>query len=146
MESEKRKRSLQNETVDIKVKLALMWVALMFLYLYNDIFSLFQPGHIVDLADGHLEGVHFTQTLLFSASVLMALPSLMVLLTLSAGAKANRIINISAGFFHILVLVATQFVGDSASWFYWRFYELLEALILLMIIRSSWKWPSAQLL
>ena len=91
-----------------------------------------------------MEGVHFTQTLLFGAAVLMALPSLMVLLSLVLKAKVNRIVNIVAGIFHILVLIGTQFVGENDSWFYWRFNELMEALFLLLIIWSAWKWPKVE--
>jgi len=135
---------LVDKKVNVKAKLALLWVALMFLYIYNDIFSMYQPGHVADLFEGHLEGVQFTQTLLIGAAVLMALPSLMVLLSLVLKAKVNRIVNIVAGIFHILILIGTQFVGESDSWFYWRFNELMEALFLVLIIWSAWKWPKVE--
>ncbi len=135
---------LENKKVNVKIKLALLWVALMFLYVYNDIFSMFQPGHVADMVEGQLEGVEFTQTLLFGAALLMAFPSFMVLLSLTLKARANRLVNIIAGIFHILVLVGTQFVGDSETWFYWRFYELLEVVFLALIIWTAWKWPSIE--
>ena len=144
METNKGIRSLEDKRVNVKTKLALFWVALMFLYIYNDIFSLFQPGHVADLVDGNLEGVEFNQTLLFSAAILMSLPSFMILLTLVLKARVVRWINIVMGFFQILVLVGTQFVGDSESWYYWRFNELLELIFLLIIIRTAWKWPSGE--
>ena len=75
--------------MNVKAKLALLWVALMFLYIYNDVFSFFQPGHVADLVDGQLEGVEFTQTVLFGAAVLMTLPSFMVLLSLTLRARMN---------------------------------------------------------
>ena len=56
---------LEDRKVNVKAKLALLWVALMFLYIYNDLFSLFQPGHVAELVEGQLGGVQFTQTLLF---------------------------------------------------------------------------------
>lgn len=132
---------LEDKKVNVKVKLALLWAALMFLYIYNDIFSMYQPGHVADLLEGHLEGVEFTQTLLLGAALLMAFPSFMVLLSLLLKAKANRIVNIVVGIFHILVLVGTQFVGEGETWLYWRLNELLEALFLVIIIWSAWKWP-----
>lgn len=132
---------LVDRKVNVKVKLALIWAALMFIYIYNDIFSMYQPGHVAELAEGHLEGVHFTQKLLFGAAVLMAFPSLMVLLSLLLRASVNRIVNIVAGIFHILVLIGTQFIGEGETWLYWRFNELLEALFLILIIWSAWKWP-----
>lgn len=133
----------EDRNVNVKTKLALLWVALMFLYIYNDIFSLYQPGHVADLVEGHLAGVQFTQTVLFGAAALMAFPSLMIFMSITLKAKANRLLNIIVGILHILVLLGTQFVGDSKNvWLYWRFYELLEVLLLILIIRTAWKWPA----
>ena len=105
---------------------------------------MYQPGHIAELAEGHLEGVHFTQTLLFGAAALMVLPSLMVLMSLILKARGNRLLNIVAGIFHILLLLGTQFVGESETWIYWRFNELMEALFLVIIIWTAWKWPAGE--
>lgn len=135
---------LDDRKVNVKVRLALYWVALMFLYIYNDIFSMYQPGHVADLVEGNLEGVQFTPTLLFGAAVLMALPSFMVLFSLILKARGNRIVNIVMGFFHILVLIGTQFIGESETWLYWRFNELLEAFFLVLIIWTAWKWPASE--
>jgi hypothetical protein len=135
---------LEDRKVNVKVKLALLWVALMFLYIYNDIFSMFQPGHVADLVEGQLEGVQFTQPLLFGAALLMAFPGFMILMSLTLKARANRLMNIIAGIFHVLVLIGTQFVGGGETWFYWRFYELLEALFLVLIIWTAWKWPAGE--
>jgi hypothetical protein len=132
---------LEDRKVNVKAKLAFLWIALMFFYIYNDMFSLWQPGHIAELVEGQLEGVQFTQTLLFGAAVLMAFPSFMVLLSLTLKARVNRLVNIVVGILHILVLLGTQFVGEEETWFYWRFYELLEALFLALIIWTAWKWP-----
>jgi hypothetical protein len=134
---------LEDRNVNVKVKLALFWVALMFFYIYNDLLSLNQPGHVAQLVEGQLEGVQFTQTILFGAAVLMAFPSFMILLSLTLKAKVNRLVNIIIGIFHIFVLLGTQFVGEGQVWFYWRLYELLEALFLVLIIWTAWKWPSA---
>ena len=135
---------LEDRKVNVKVKLALLWVALMFLYIYNDILSMYQPGHVAELFEGHLEGVQFTQKLLFGAAVLMAFPSFMVLLSLILKAKVNRLVNIIVGIFQILVLLGTQFVGEGETWYYWRFNELLEALFLVLIIWTAWKWPTSE--
>ena len=78
------------------------------------------------------------------AAVLMALPSLMILLSLTLKARANRLVNIVVGIFHIFVLLGTQFVGESETWFYWRINELLQALYLALIIWTAWKWPKQE--
>ena len=136
------KTILEDRQVNVKARLALLWIALMFLYIYNDLFSLYQPGHVAQLVEGHLEGVQFTQTLLLGAAVLMAFPSCMVLLSLTLKARANRLVNIIVGVFHVVVLIGTQFVGEGETWFYWRLYELLEALFLALIMWTAWKWPT----
>jgi len=135
---------LEDRKVNVKVKLALLWVALMFFYIYNDIFSLFQPGHVADLVEGQLEGVQFTQPVLFGAAILMAFPSFMVLMSLILKARANRLVNMVIGILHVLVLIGTQFIGEGETWYYWRFYELLEALFLALIIWTAWKWPVSE--
>ena len=135
---------LEDRKLNVKTKLALLWIALMFFYIYNDIFSLFQPGHVAELAEGHLEGVRFTQTLLLSAAILMVFPSCMVLLSLSLKARANRVVNIVVGILHIFVLLGTQFVGQGETWLYWRFYELLELLFIVFIIWTACKWPATE--
>ena len=133
---------LEDRKVNVKAKLAFLWVALMFFYIYNDLFSLMQPGHVAELVEGQLEGVQFTQTLLFGAAVLMAFPSIMILLSLTLKARVNRLVNIVVGILHIFVLLGTQFVGEGETWFYWRLYELLEAVFIAFIIWTAWKWPT----
>ena len=144
MTANKKSGMLVDKKVNMKVKLALLWVALMFIYIYNDIFSMYQPGHVAELTEGHLEGVKFTQTLLLGAAALMAIPSFMVLMSLILKARVNRIVNIAVGIFHILILAGTQFVGEGETWLYWRLNELFQAIFLVLIIWSAWKWPTAE--
>jgi hypothetical protein len=142
MSTQETTTMLEDRKVNVKAKLALLWVALMFFYIYNDFFSLYQPGHVAELVEGQLGGVQFTQTFLFGAAALMAFPSFMVLLSLTLKASANRLVNIIVGILHVLVLLGTQFVGEGEVWFYWRLYELLEAVFLALIIWTAWKWPT----
>ncbi len=126
--------------VNVKVKLALLWIALMFFYIYNDVFSFWQPGHVAELIEGQLEGVVFTQEILFGAAILMALPSIMVFLSLTLKAKLNRLVNIIVGIFHIIVLVGSLFVGGGI-WAYYALYMVFEAVFIVLIVWTAWKWP-----
>ena len=137
MSVQETKTKLEDRQVNVKAKLALLWVALMFLYIYNDIFSIYQPGHVADLLDGHLEGVHFTQEMLIGAVLLMAVPSIMVLLSVTLKASIVRWLNILVGAFQLLVLLGTQFVGEGETWIYWRIYEVLEAAFLAFIVWTA---------
>lgn len=131
---------LEDVKVNVKVKLALLWVALMFFYIYNDVFSLFQPGHVAELVEGELEGIQFTQELLFGAAILMAIPSFMVFLSLILPAKVNRRVNIIVGIFHAVVLVSTLLVPGEL-WAYYALYMIFEAVFIGLIVWHAWKWP-----
>ena len=132
---------LEDIKINVKVKLALFWVALMFFYLYNDLFSFFKPGTVEELVGGSLEGIVFTQELLFGAALLMALPSIMIFLSLTLKAKLNRMVNIIVGIFHMVVLVGTLMVpGD--LWVFYATYMVFEAVFIILIVWHAWKWPT----
>ena len=132
---------LEDVKINVKIKLALFWVALMFFYLYNDLFSFFKPGIVEELVGGSLEGIIFTQELLFGAALLMALPSIMIFLSLTLKAKLNRMVNIIVGIFHMVVLVGTMLVpGD--LWVFYATYMVFEAVFIVLIVWHAWKWPT----
>ena len=138
------KNSLVDIEINVKIKLALFWVALMFFYLYNDLFSFFKPGTVEELVGGSLEGIVFTQELLFGAALLMALPSIMIFLSLTLKAKMNRMVNIIVGIFHMIVLVGTLLVpGD--LWVYYATYMVFEAVFIILIVWHAWKWPTQEI-
>jgi hypothetical protein len=137
------KNSLVDIEINVKIKLALFWVALMFFYLYNDLFSFFKPGTVEELVGGSLEGIVFTQELLFGAALLMALPSIMIFLSLTLKAKLNRMVNIIVGIFHMVVLVGTLMVpGD--LWVFYATYMVFEAVFIVLIVWHAWKWPTQE--
>ena len=47
MNAQETTTMLEDRKVNVKAKLALLWIALMFFYIYNDLFSLWQPGPMV---------------------------------------------------------------------------------------------------
>ena len=57
--------------IDVKMKLSALWVALMLVYIYADIFSLFRPGHIEKMMSGQMGPFPVTQGSLFVFSILM---------------------------------------------------------------------------
>jgi hypothetical protein len=69
----------------------------------------------------------------------MAIPSLMVFLSLALKATVNRWANIGVGIVYAAVLVATLFAGkitaDSLL------YAVVEALLIALIVWHAWKWP-----
>ena len=90
-------RILEDVKINVKIKLAALWVALMFLYIYADIKSFFQQGIIEEIVAGEVAGILITPTLLWVTAILMSVPGVMVLLSLTLKPQANRWINIIVG-------------------------------------------------
>lgn len=126
--------------IDTKIKLSIMWVALMFLYAYNDILSFFQPGTVNDLATGAIEGIHFTPMLLLGSAILMSIPVIMILLSLSLRARTNRRANIGVGIFHLILLVGTT-LAPGETWAFYAYNMMGEGLIIILIVITAWTWP-----
>ena len=70
---------LEEASVNIRIKLAALWTAAMFFYIYGDFFSLYIPGHAGKLVSG--DTLLNTPIKLFAASVLMAIPPMIIILT-----------------------------------------------------------------
>jgi hypothetical protein len=133
---------LEDLDVNVKIKLAGLWVALMFFYLYRDVLGFMEPGRVEDLLAGELAGVQMTQAVLLGSAVLMAIPSVMVFLSLALRAQANRWANIILGIVHIAILGGTFFVGEISALY--AFYAIVEFLLIVLIVWHAWKWPKPE--
>lgn len=128
--------------IPVQVKLAAAWTSFMFLYVYVDILAFYKPGVINDILVGVVWKFETNQTWAITALTLLAIPILMVVLSTTLPARANRVTNL------IVVSIQIPFAAFNAvgqvggSWFY--FYVLgvaLEMIVLAFILRSAWKWP-----
>ncbi len=104
---------LQNPKINIKIKLSALWASLMAFYIYGDYFELYVPGKIENLinVNAKLE----SPTLLLIASMLIAIPALMIALSILLEPKINRILNIIFGtlFTLIVILVGRKYLNFS---------------------------------
>ena len=133
--------SLKDTTVDVKVKLSALWVSVMLLYVYVDIFGLYEPGSIQGILEGRVWKVEITQTWALSALLMMAIPTLMVVLSLLLPASANRWTNIIVGALYIVISVGNA-VGE--SWIYYWLGSAVEAILLALVVWFAVKWPRTQ--
>ncbi len=124
--------------VNVKIKLAILWATLMFIYIYVDIFKFFEPGTLEDIFAGKVWEFEITQVWAISAMILMSIPSLMVFLSLVLKANINRKVNIIMGILHIAIAIANM-TGE--TWAYYIFGGVVEVALLLVIIWHAWKWP-----
>ena len=133
--------ALHDPPVPVRAKLAAAWTSFMFLYIYVDYFALYKPGVIDDILAGVVWEFDISQTLLTAFLTSVAIPILMVMLSMTLPARANRTINLVVASLYIPVSIYNA-VGE--SWTYFSFYGLsigLELLLLAFILRSAWTWP-----
>lgn len=132
---------LDNPPIPVQAKLAAAWTSFMFLVIYIDYFHLYQPGEIDEIRGGNIFVFDISGTLLTIFFALIAIPTLMVMLSMTLPARVNRATNLVVASLYIPVCV---FNAAGASW-EWAFYYGLtigvEVLILAFILRSAWTWP-----
>ena len=129
---------LEDPKINVKIKLSALWITLMFIYIYVDIFGFFEPGSIEDILAGRVWEFKITPVWAFGSLILMLIPSLMVFLSLALTAKWNRWINIIVGILYIVVGVGTT-IGE--TWAYYIVGHTVGIVLLLLIIWYAWKWP-----
>src|SRR5687768_1529187 len=132
---------LDNPPIPVQAKLAAAWTSFMFLVIYIDYFHLYQPGEIDVIRGGDIFVFEISGTLMTIFFALIAIPTLMVLLSMTLPARVNRATNLVVA---LLFIPLSVFNAAGASWD-WAFYYGLtigvEVLILAFILRSAWTWP-----
>ena len=143
LENAPSRRVLENLHMPVQAKLAAAWTSFMFLYIYIDYFHLYKPGVIDDLRAGVVFEFDITPTVLTIFVAVIAIPALMVMLSMTLPARVNRATNLVVATLYIPVSMFNA-IGESWSWSY--FYGLsigIEVLLLAFILRSAWTWPRA---
>ncbi|MFE5943136.1 DUF6326 family protein [Streptomyces sp. NPDC056480] len=131
--------TLEDPRIPVRVKLAAAWTSFMFLYAYVDILAFFKPGVIDDIEAGVVWEFDISQTLLTTFLALMAIPILMVVLSMTLPARANRITNLIVASIQV-PFAAFNAVGESWTYFY-GLGVALEVIVLALILRYAWTWP-----
>ena len=131
------KKQLKDFEVNVKIKIAALWAVIMILYIYNDIYSLFKPGTLESMLAGKMGPFDVSQVGLFSGAVLMAIPAMMIFLSLVIKPQPNRILNIIVSFVYIGVMVASLI----NEWYFYILMGVLEIACNVLIIILSARWP-----
>jgi len=131
--------ALHDPPAPVRAKLAAAWTSLMFLYIYVDYLHLYTPGVIDDILAGIVFEFDISQTFVVIALIIVGTPALMIMLSMTLPARANRTLNLVVASLSIPIAV---FNVAGESWMY--FYGLgvvLEVIVLAVILRSAWTWP-----
>jgi len=138
----KKTAELEDVKINVKLKLSALWVSLMFFFIYADLLGFYTPGHIESLIAGEVGGKPITLAFMFGTFIVMAIPSVMVFLSLALKAKANHLVNLIAGIVYLGVLGGTFFVGKLEAYYY--FYAIVEGVLIALIVWHAWKWPKQE--
>jgi ABC-type dipeptide/oligopeptide/nickel transport system permease subunit len=130
---------LHDPKVDEKVVLSGLWMSMLFVFAYVDIFDFFRADVINGALAGTVAstGFEIDQTLLTLMTVYILIPSLMVVMSLLAPAKANRVANIIVSLLYAASIVVTV-IGE--TWAYYVLGSVVEVVLLLAIARVAWTW------
>ena len=131
--------ALHDPPVSVRAKLAAAWTSFMFFYIYVDYLHLYKPGVIDDILAGVVFEFDISQTFVVTSLIIVGIPALMILLSMTLPARVNRTLNLVVASLCIPIAVFNV-VGE--SWIY--FYGLgvvVEVLLLAFILRSAWTWP-----
>lgn len=141
MSSLRKTTEMEDMKIGVKMKLSALWVAMMLLYIYADILSLFKPGQIEEMIKGLMGPFPVTQVSLLSASLLMIIPAVMVVLSLTLKSKANRWVNILVGILYTFVNIS-NLIGE--TWVYYISFGIVEIALTLLIVWNAWKWSKQE--
>ncbi|RMB62162.1 DUF6326 family protein [Tessaracoccus antarcticus] len=133
--------TLEGLRMPVEAKIAAAWTSLMFFVIYIDYFHLYQPGVIDQVRGGGIFEFDITPTLMTIFVVVIGIPALMVMLSMTLPARVNRATNLIVASLYIPVMVFNA-AGASRDWaFYYSLTIGLEVLLLAFILRSAWTWP-----
>ncbi len=133
--------TLADQPIPVQATLAAAWTSFMFLYAYVDILNFFTPGVVEDIIEGKVFEFDLSQTFSTTALALVAVPALMVVLSMVLSPRVNRTTNLVVATLYVPV---TAFNAVGESWlFFYGLGIVLELALLGLILRSAWTWPHA---
>jgi hypothetical protein len=132
---------VEDVRIGVRLKISSLWIAMLFLFAYGDIFGFFQEGQIEEVIAGEVSGIEITETFLFAVSVYIAIASVMVFLSLVLRPMVNRWTNIVLPILYI-VSIGVSAIGETSAYFI--FLSLAESALLVLIVWYAWTWPKRE--
>lgn len=134
---------LENPKINIKIKLAALWTSALFCYIYGDYFQLYTPDKVNSLISG--DNTLDSPVTLLIASIVMAIPSVMIAGSILLKPGLNRILNIFFGTLFTIMMVAIGIYSTHEWYLFYVFLAFLESIITALIVWHAWKWPKTVL-
>lgn len=124
--------------VNIRIKLSALWTSVTLCYLYGDYFELYVPQKTQGLVNG--ANLLDSPVKLFAASILLAIPALMVFLSIMLKPTINRPLNIIAGIFYTSIMVLIAFTSITPWRAFYVFLAITESCITALVVFYAWNW------
>ena len=119
--------------VDTRILLSGVWVALMLTYLLGDVLRIFSG----DFVAGEIGGMQGTQAIWFAAAILMLIPIVMLVLSLTLQHPAIRWISIGAA----IILFGFNLIGlPTYPSAYDKFLIVVGLVFNVLTVWYAWKW------
>lgn len=130
---------LEDFNVHVRIKLAALWTSVTFLYIYGDYFELYVPEKVAGIINGN--NMLDSPFKLFLASLLLAIPAMMICFSILLKPKLNQWLNILFGLFFtiIMLLIATTSISQWRA--FYVFYAILESVLTAAIVWTAFNWP-----
>ncbi|HEV2705929.1 MAG TPA: DUF6326 family protein [Pyrinomonadaceae bacterium] len=133
--------ALHDIKIHVKIKISALWASAMCCYIYGDFFLLYQPGKLQEMLEGKMAPFGpTTQGVLVGTSISMAIPALMIFLSLALKANLSRWLNIILGALYSLFVLVTM----PGAWAFYLFMGSVDILITSLIVWYAWTWPKQE--
>ncbi len=134
------KTAFEDIKIDVKIKMSALWASVMFCYLYADYFGLYVPGSLQGMLKGKMGPLGpTTQGVLLGTSLMMAIPSVMIFLSVALKQNLNRWLNIIFGGIYTVIILITMW-----DWAFYIFYGIIEVTLTGLIVWYAWSWPKQE--
>ena len=132
----KTRPGLEDPKVNVRITLSALWTGVMFCYIYADYFDLYAPGTLRSMLEGQGPIGPTTPGTLLIASLVLAIPSLMIFLSVALAPAAARWLNVGFGATYTGIILFTMW-----SRAFLIFYGVIEITLTSLVIWYAWKWP-----
>jgi Family of unknown function (DUF6326) len=125
--------------ININIKLSALWTAVTLCFLYGDYFELYVPKKVEGLISG--DNLLDNPMKLLGGAVLLAIPALMVFLSILLKPWINRWLNIIFGLFFTAIMLLIAFTSGGQWYIFYVFLAIVESIITSLIVWYALKWP-----
>lgn len=130
---------LEDFKINVKIKLAVLWTSITFLYIYGDYFELYVPNKLSGIIAGN--SMLNNPVKLFLASLLLAIPSLMICFSILLKPIVNKWLNIVFGLFFTAIMLLIAVISISEWRAFYVFYAIVESILTSVIVLTAFNWP-----